>query len=624
MKARLNRLGININKLIAFLLPLVLYWLILQFKISDSFSRYFHSYSIALFLTVLVLYYVVFQVPQPYRAVAVLGLTMTLFALSLSYMWSSGFSDNFLIGGLLPYKDGKNYYAGANLILNGLPMVNAGQATERPLFPGFLAATLWLTDQNLKIALGLIAQLAGASLFSAARQIYKVFGALGASLFATLLYFYIQPWIGYSLSELLGFIAGCWGFTLLWLASSNSKVVDLILGTAVLLLAVSARAGAFLIFPMLALWIGWVYRGAKKFSWKGASYAAVIVLILYILMNSLYSRALGISPGSSFGNFSYAMYGQVRGGTGWHAAIAELETRNPRIVYLATWDYFVAHPLSLFIGFAKAYRDFFWLGDRSIFPFSGQGWMSIFNTALWLGLLLLLVRGLFQLLKDVRSRYAALLLAGFAGVFLSIPFLPPIDGGSRFHAGTIPFFFAPMVVGLSSFIKHTQQEKTSETDLRLDLILSRSVSAILLAFVLIIPIFIYVLNNKPAYSNLSCPAGQHSFAIKVQPASYIDLIHGTSTQCGTAPEICLSDFEKNNTELKTDDFYQYLISHVKDDHTSVRLIPTFDLIQDEFYYFYLPLGTISNDTSSAFLEGCGVKIRTENQSIFQVKSVFPD
>ena len=624
MKAKLNLSGRNFNKLIAFLLPFLLYWIILQFRISSSFSQSFHSYSLALFLLVLVLYYAAFQAPEQYRALAVFGLTMTLFALSLSYIWSSGFSDNFLIGGLLPYKDAKNYYAGANLILNGLPMVNAGQATERPLFPGFLASVLLLTHQNLKIALGLIVQFAGIGLYVSTQRIYKVFGVLAASLFATLLYFYIQPWIGYTLSELLGFIAGCWGFTMIWLASEDLKISDLILGSAVLLLAVSARAGAFLIFPLLALWMGWMFRSQKRFSWKAVFSAVAILLVMYVLMNPLFSREVGIPPGSSFGNFSYALYGQVRGGTGWHSAIAELGTRNPDAVYRAAWNFFLKHPVSILIGFAKAYRDFFWLGDGSIFPFSGRGWQSNLNLVLWLGTLLLLVRGLFQLLKDMRARYAALLLAGFVGVFLSIPFLPPIDGGSRFHAGTICFFFAPLAIGITSFTRNTQEKNSSENNWQSDLILSRSVSASLLAFVFIVPIFIYALSRKPVYSNLSCPAGQQSFSIKLQPDAYLDLVKDTSTQCGFAPEVCLNDFEKNNTELKTDDFYQYLISHAKRENTNVRLIPAFDLIQDDYYYFYLPLGIISNQNSSSLIEGCGVEIRTKNQNIFQVKSISPD
>jgi hypothetical protein len=120
------------------------------------------------------------------------GLTMLLFALSLSYLWTSGFSDNFLIGGLLPYKDAKNYYLGANLLLHGLPIRVAGQALGRPLFPGFLSSLLLLTGQNLKVTLAVLVQLAGIGLYLSARQIRQFMGVLAGALYITFMYFYFQ------------------------------------------------------------------------------------------------------------------------------------------------------------------------------------------------------------------------------------------------------------------------------------------------------------------------------------------------------------------------------------------------------------------------------------------------
>jgi len=374
MKNKLNLGRQDVVWLGVFLLQLLLFWVILLIKLPSSFTQNFHAYSPWVFLVVLLLYYLAFRWSNRFGTLICLGLTMVLFAFTLSYLWTSGFSDNFIIGGLLPYKDGKNYYVGANLILNGVPPINSGQATERPLFPGFLAVILFLTGQNLKIALAIIGQLAGLALYVSARQVRNSFGALAASLYATFMYFHIQSLLGYSMSETIGFTIGCFGFVMLWLASRHLKWLDLLLGLIVLLVAVSARAGAFFIFPMLVLWIGWVFHGEKKFSLRMAVYALGAVLIGYLLVNSIYARLLGIPPGYSFGNFSYAVYGQVRGGTGWHSAIKELGTRNPAVVYHEAWNFFLAHPSSLFIAFAKSYRDFFQLGDLSIFPFSWQSW----------------------------------------------------------------------------------------------------------------------------------------------------------------------------------------------------------------------------------------------------------
>ena len=232
---------IKFSTIILLLIPLLLFWVVLSFRIPYSITFHFSSYSFGLFVIILLLYYLSLRLQDNARVLAGLGLTMLLFALVLSYKWASGFSDNFLIGGLLPYKDAKNYYLGADLILHGLPMEKVGQATERPLFPGFLSAILMLTGQNLKFALAVIVQLAGVGLYLSARQIRYSMGALSASLYITFMYFYIQPFIGYTLSELQGFMLGCFAFVLIWHASHSLKWLELVLGLITLLVAVRAR-----------------------------------------------------------------------------------------------------------------------------------------------------------------------------------------------------------------------------------------------------------------------------------------------------------------------------------------------------------------------------------------------
>jgi hypothetical protein len=545
---------------------------------------------------------------------------MLLFALTLSYKWTSGFSDNFIIGGLLPYKDAKNYYLGADLILHGLPMEKAGQATERPLFPGFLSSLLMLTGQNLKIALAVIVQLAGIGLYLSARPIRQLLGALSASLYFTFMYFYIQPLIGYTLSELLGFTLGCFAFVLIWQASHSLKGFDLTIGLITLLVAVSARAGAFFIFPMLSIWAGWIFRREKHFSIRAAGYAILVVLAGYFLVNTVHTQLLGIPPGSAFGNFSYALYGQVRGGTGWHSAIEELGTRNPSSVYRAALQFFLEHPLSLFIGFAKSYRDFFLPGSQSIFAFRVDGWQDWANLALWVGTMALLLRGLIRLVKDIHLNLASLLVAGFAGVVLSIPFLPPIDGGARFHASTMPFFFMIPAMGVSQLARWMEQNFTSKEYLYGDSMILHSVSITLVALTLIVPVGIYSFSHKPAYAVPSCLSQQEPFVMEVHQGSYIDLVRDGRTQCGFVPEVCFSDFEKNNTEKKVDDFYQELLLLTRNDDTNVRIIPAIDLIHEEFHYFYVPQG-LKDSSSLDVVSGCGTEIKTKNQSIFRVESI---
>jgi len=612
---------IKFGLVISFLIPLILFWLVWIVRIPNSLTFHFNTYSFGLFVITLPLYYLSLRLQNNIGVLVGFGLTMLLFALALSYKWTSGFSDSFIIGGLLPYKDAKNYYLGANLILNGLPLEKAGQAIERPLFPGFLSSLLVLTGQNLKIALAIIVQFAGLSLYLSARQISHSIGSLAASFYITFMYFYIQPLIGYTLSELLGFMLGCFAFCLIWHASYRFKWFDLILGLITLLVAVSARAGAFIIFPMLALWVGWIFRREKRLSMKTAAYTFIVILVGYFLVNTIYARLLDIPSGSNFGNFSYALYGQIRGGTGWHSAIEELGTREPAIVYRAALQFFLAHPASLLIGFARSYRDFFLPGNGSIFVFEVNGWRDWANLIMWVGMMLFLMWGLIRLLKDIRSNIASLFLAGFMGVILSIPFLPPIDGGARFYASTMPFFFVVPAVGFGQFTDWIERNATSKIDWDGELIVSRSASIILIVLTLIIPIGIHSLGQKPTYTAPSCPSQQVPFTIQVHQGSYIDLLKDGTTRCGVAPEICLSDFEKNNTEKTIDDYYQELLLLTKNSDTNVRIIPAVDFVHDRFHYFYVSHSRIPGDSTVRLMTGCAIKIETKNQSIYEIESI---
>jgi hypothetical protein len=609
--------------LISIGLPLLVFWVVLLINIPYSVTFHFNTYSLGLFVIVLLLYYFSLRLRGSAEVFAGLCLTMLLFALALSYKWTSGFSDNFMIGGLLPYKDAKNYYLGANLLLQGLPLEKAGQATERPLFPGFLSSLLLLTGHNLKIALAIIVQLAGIGLYLSARQVSHALGAWSASLYITLMYFYIQPLTGYTLSEVPGFMLGCFAFLLLWRTTNKPDWFDLILGLITLLVAVSMRAGAFLIFPLLTLWVGWRFRGEKRFSVRAAAVTFIIIVVGYFLVNSIYDQTLGIPPGAAFGNFSYAIYGQVRGGTGWHSAIEELGTRDPSTVYRAALQFFLKHPLSLFIGFAKAYRDFFLPGDPGIFPFGDFGWQNWPNLVLWMGMLLLLIWGSLKLLKDLRSNLASMLVWGFWGVLISIPFLPPIDGGARFYASTMPFFFIIPAVGLSYLTKQFAQQSTLTRDRYAEPIPSRSISILLLALTLLAPIATFALGQKPAYTVPACPTQQKPFVVQAYPDSYIDLVKQGTSQCGSVPAVCFDDFEENNTEKSRDDYYQHTLLFVERAEGTVRIVPAIDLVQEKFHYFYFPQENVGH-SSFGLVSGCAIEVETKNQRIYQVEAVASD
>jgi hypothetical protein len=610
-----------IGVIFSWTLPLVLFWILVSLRIPYSVSRILSTYSAGLFLVILACYCLAFRSSGPRLTLIALTLTMLLFALTVSFGWNSGYTDTGMIGGLLPYKDAKNYYFGASQILNGLPIHAGIQAVRRPQFPGLMAALLWLAGGNLKIVLALLAQLTAVSLYFSARVVRDSFGPWAAGLFAAWMYFYIQPRIGYSVSEVGGFLLGCWAFSILWAAAGRGKWAGLTLGLATLMAAISARAGAYLIFPALIVWAGWAFRGARRFSTRAASMLTGIVVVLYALENQVFSALLDVDLTDQWGSFAYAMYGQVHGGTGWHSAIDALQSRQGSVVMASALHFFLTHPLSFFIAVAKSYRDFFLPGPFTIFSYGVEGEPVWLTYALWAATMGLLILGLIRSFANRRSNLPSLALACFVGICLSIPFLPPIDSGARFHAGSMAFFFIVPAAALSRSKDWLGVQADSEEGRRRGILLPSASAAALLILMLIAPVLIYRLSPRPSPAAPVCASSLNPFVLKAFPQAYVDVVPAASSRCGLAPEVCLADLDAHATDKNNDDFVQALLLLARNSPSGIRIIPTINLLDASFHYFVSPTAHGLPVPAGQLASGCASEIVTLNGSLYQVESV---
>jgi hypothetical protein len=555
------------------LIPLAVYILLLSFGAPQGISRFFQIYSPALFLIALCLNYLVLSRNDSGRSLLLFTITLVLFALPLVFLWSTAYSDNKVFAGFLPYKDGKNYYVASQKILNGFPAGGSSQGTWRPLTPGLLSSLLLFTNGSLQWTLALLALLTAVALYVSARQVIPELGLFAAAYYFTLAYLYIRPWLGYTMSEIPGFIFGCLGFALIWKYARSGRSLDLAAGLFLLTTGISARAGAFFIFPALALWAGWIRRGEKRFSFSAFAFVTAVFIVSLFIVSWLYPRSLGITE-SAQGNFAYTIYGQVRGGIGWQDSVRELNTSKINLVYREALAYFLRHPLSLLIGALKSYRDFFVPNYSGIF---GSMWNnSLFDTFLWILNLVLLGVGLFKSVKQIHSPHASLALAGFAGIFFSIPFLPPIDGGSRFHASTMPFFLIIPALALRS------KEKTAAFDFVKPIY---ALSFILSFLTILLPPVTQRLANKVELPVPECREGQTPFAIHVFHGSYLDLQPDSVKSCGYLPNACISGFRANGAERGIDDFFDQILEMAESSNAPMRLTVSYNLLNDRMYYF---------------------------------------
>ena len=234
-----------------FLIPLLLFVLLLSIKIPISFSQIFRNPSIFLFIMIFGFFVFSFRLEGKYSWILGLCITAVVFVIPLSYLWTSGQSDSKVIAGLLPYKDGFYYYNGANDFLNGLPPDS--RSSWHPQFTGFLSSLLLFSSNNLQLDLAFLVGATGFCCYLSARKVFEIFNAPAAAFYLTLIYFFIVGWLGYTATEILGLAIGCLGLILMIRAAQTLRTRDLIFGLSIMMLALIVRAGAFFIFPLLIL-----------------------------------------------------------------------------------------------------------------------------------------------------------------------------------------------------------------------------------------------------------------------------------------------------------------------------------------------------------------------------------
>ena len=605
----------------ALVLSAVCFFLFLRFDLSKELIEIFSRFRLIHFAVLLLAYYLLFQLHEKSGIFFGLLLTTLVFVLPIAINLSAGLSNATIIGGFIPYKDGYYYYNGANMLLSGLPISQSGlQGAFRPLFPGLISILLMLTNENLLIAMQLMVLALGFTCFFAAFLVKEEYGPLPAALFFSLVYAFIRPMIGDTLTEIPSLTFACLAFMLLFRTARSKSFPDAVMGGIMLVLALSIRAGAFFILPLLILWLGWLFRGEKKISFKMLVVFSVIFLAAFIIFNMVFPRMVTAQGDSTFGNFSWMLYGQAVGGAGWDYHLEVLGTHDSAIVMQEpALERIRQYPLGLLIGIYKSYRDFFTNNSLGMFDLL-SGEKAVESWIFWVLMIALMVLGLLKSAHNIKKPFKGLLLACFIGTILSIPFLPPIDGGNRFYSGSVPFLFAFMVLGVPAL----WLVKTGESETRLMgsfTKISRIMSILLVLFITIGPVLTMNLARPPAIGTGTCAAGQTPAVVRYTRGAYVDILPDGSTSRGLSPSLCLEDFRNNGADQTTDDFFNELVALNDEESSGMRLWAGVDWISRQYYFILLPLDLAESTLTGQTFQVCVQEIHTQFQQILLIRSI---
>ena len=504
-------------------------------------------------LTTLIIY-ITFRIPGKLGNLLALTATMSLFALGLAGLWASGNTQSVILNGLIPLTDAAGYYTDALHLQYGSDVSNF--TAMRPLFAGLLSFFLWISNNNLMIAVSIFTAITGFSCYLACREIQNTHGAEVAAFFSILIFLYYRHHSGTTMSESLGVPISLLGVALLWQGIHSTNKVTVLFGIGMITLALNVRPGAMFVLPCLLLWGGWVFRGDKKYSLKFFISGTIVVLCVFYI-HSLMIKFVAGPSGVAFENFAWAFYGLSSGGKSWtyifeaHPELQLLkDTEITPTIYKLAFQQILRNPLLIIKGSFFYWRMFFSDSWYNAYAFVAGENYWIGEIARW-GMYILGALGVYKLIKSPQDPYTSLAGITALGVIASVPFVPPTDAYRvRLYAATIPFFILLPGMGVfflvSKFLPSLLEPKLRTLH---ESLTNTVFSSGLVLVILISPIYIKMNGQPPIHPQVSCPTNMDSFLIRYDDGSSITIHRESQVFLDQMPDFHISNFRRNAHSL---------------------------------------------------------------------------
>lgn len=454
-----------------------------------------------------------------------------LFFPPLFWLWRSGQYDTTAIGGLIPIQDMLQYYGDALLLQYGYRL--ALFSSNRPIFISFLSFILKITHNNLQITLIVLTICVIVAIVFLAFEIKKTFGGFTAMTVVVTLYYCYKGYgfIGKIMTEQLGLPLGALALALFLQGLRKNKLSSLLLGLLTLTIALNTRAGAFFVIPAIIFW------GAFFYSKKGFSFPYALAFtsaaIAGFLLNFIIVKWIGNPDGVPFENFGHTFYGLVHEYRGWPALLKDHPNSRGR----DAWPYIIEtlseHPENLPFGIMKAYLDYFTPKTMFRFLYFPREMQTLVSFFLY-GFTILGIWKLFQL-SSVKSFFLCVLF----GIFVSIPFVPPIDDGIRALTVTIPFSALILAIPLST-------EKTDKEDQIERFGWLQGYTLLYIFFIFTGPFMVrYNPEAIPLPTPIDCPKNTIPVAFWVRQGTFVRLVENGSKPYSFVPDLQVRDFRES-------------------------------------------------------------------------------
>lgn len=294
-----------------------------------------------------------------YAKVLMLSILFAMVLMPYSGMINSGMSDQYALGGVIPWSDAFTMQLNTQRFLYGGPM---GQSTAiRPLSTIFYAVFLHFTGSNYFALQVFLCILTALCLLFTLNSVNKTFGAVCGAAAFTILYYYIRRRLGTFMTEPFGFICGLLACQLILTGIREKKQLPILAGFLILSIGLNARPAAMFIFPAAGLWYFFVFikGNRKRFLWAGL---ALALMLSGFAMNRIAQRAVYGNETIPNRQAAEMVYGLCLGGKSWGDVVA-----SPEMTALADSENIIKDVADLCMPILREHPENIFISLRTIF-----------------------------------------------------------------------------------------------------------------------------------------------------------------------------------------------------------------------------------------------------------------
>lgn len=536
------------------------------------------------------------------------GLLFAAVLLPYSGLINSGISDQYALGGVVPWSDAFTMQLNTQRFLYGGAMEQA--AALRPISLVFYSVFLFFTHNNYFALQIFLCILTALLLLSAFSSVNRTFGAVCSALFFTILFGYIRTRLGTYMTEQYGFLCGLLSCRLILDGIRTEKQRYILPGFLILSIGLNARPAAMFLFPALGLWYFFIFMKGKKgrFLWSAV---ALILMLSGFALNSTAQRI--VSGGQSIPNRQAAemVYGLCLGGKSWGDVVA-----LPEMTALNRSENVLKDLTGLCVPVLKEHPENILISLRTIFydslirsPYYGafsyingnpdrlQVPVRYLMMLLWAAGFLILIR------KRKSTRYSALLVSAIGILLSECAAVPFSTNYLRLYA--VSMWVPACITGL--FLQSAAEKipvfhrPASERNVpALQASFNYITGAFLLGAVLAgLPLIRLHPLEKPAAKAGFCPAGEDVLLTSVDHGSFFYMAEKETLDAEHIPYFRLPLVRQHFHDTASREMFAFTDSI----ETPTAVIRGIDLTSDQDVLIFSPLELVEGKTGYA--QFCG-------------------